>query len=221
MTADDARLTRSQLRSLRSGVRRGRRWYRRRGWWTALIVTVLGAAAGAAVAAGPGPRPTAGTRRPSRSARSSRPARARSSDPTTTSPPTTLPTVGEGAPVQDGAFRFTVTGVTCGISRIGSAGSGVRPNGQFCEVALTVQDVAAQAQVFDADVQSAFDGSVRYGISPYGQLALFDLRGDTFTVDPGGVLKAMLAFDIPTAARLTSLELRDARGAPGVSVVLP
>lgn len=64
--------------------------------------------------------------------------------------------------------------------------------------------------MFDANVQYAYVGTVRYCISPPAQLALPEMGGDTYPIEPGGVLDAVVAYDRAATGQITSLELHGA-----------
>ncbi len=68
--------------------------------------------------------------------------------------------------------------------------------------------------MFDANVQYAYVGTVRYRILPPAQLALPEMGGDTYPIEPGG------AYDRAATGHITSLELHGARSSPGVLVLL-
>lgn len=74
--------------------------------------------------------------------------------------------------------------------------------------------------MFDANVQYAYVGTVRYRISPPAQLALPEMGGDTYPIEPGGGLDAVVAYDRAATGHITSLELHGARSSPGVLVLL-
>ena len=63
-----------------------------------------------------------------------------------------------GKTVRDGKFAFTVTAVKCGIAQVGTGDILVqKAQGQYCRVALKVENIGNEAQMMFASNQYLFD----------------------------------------------------------------
>ncbi|PRY19245.1 DUF4352 domain-containing protein [Pseudosporangium ferrugineum] len=123
--------------------------------------------------------------------------------------------------IADGAFRFAVTGVRCGARRLGTDALGQRARGEFCLVAVTVQNIGSRAKRLDGASQTAYAadgatypsevGAAMY--APHGSRVLARL-------DPGTRVSGTLVFDVPRGTRLTSVELRESVRTRGVRIPL-
>ncbi|WP_307834442.1 DUF4352 domain-containing protein [Paractinoplanes lichenicola] len=131
-------------------------------------------------------------------------------------------TPGIGAPVKDGDFQFTVTGMKCGVAKVGNQYFGEKAQGQFCLVSVQVKNVGDEAQTLIDSVQKAFDAkgteySVDSGAAIYAneeQQVFFE------DVNPGNTVRGKLVFDVPKGTKLTTLELHDSMFSGGVKVAL-
>lgn len=122
--------------------------------------------------------------------------------------------------VRDGKFEFTVTKVQCGASQIGSNDFGVKAQGQFCRVSLTVKNIGDKAQMFDGSSQHAFNAAgQKYDADTAAAIYLGD-EANSFLKDinPGNSVNGTVVFDIPKDAAITKLELHDSAFSGGVTV---
>ncbi|MBM2621061.1 DUF4352 domain-containing protein [Actinoplanes sp. LDG1-06] len=141
----------------------------------------------------------------------------------TTAPKKTAPkTPGIGVPAKDGDFQFTVTGVKCGVAKVGNQYFGEKAQGQFCLVSVQVKNIGKEAQTLIDSVQKAFDAqgteySVDSGAAIYAngdQQVFFE------DVNPGNTVRGKLVFDVPKGTKLTTVELHDSLFSGGVKVAL-
>ncbi|WP_158220286.1 DUF4352 domain-containing protein [Kineosporia sp. A_224] len=128
---------------------------------------------------------------------------------------------GIGTPVRDGKFQFTVTKVTKGKNRVGSADFGKSAQGQFIYVYVTVKNTGNEAQTLFGDNQTLIDAEGRK-FTPDTEAAIYLDESQTFIEDinPGNQLKGVILFDVPKDAAPTSIELHDSAFSGGVEVSL-
>lgn len=137
----------------------------------------------------------------------------------TTAPAKKAP--GIGTPVRDGKFQFTVTKVTKGKNRVGSADFGKSAQGQFIYVYVTVKNTGSEAQTLFGDNQTLIDAEGRK-FTPDTEAAIYLDESQTFIEDinPGNQLKGVILFDVPKGATPTSIDLHDSAFSDGVEVSL-
>jgi len=132
------------------------------------------------------------------------------------SPSTTAASGNIGDPVRDGKLEFTVNSVDCGRKHVGGT-YGETAQGQFCLVALTVQNIGTESQTFNAGDQIAYDMAGN-------QITADSMASSESTfledINPGNQVTGVVAFDIPVAQTLSSLELHDSMFSEGVTVNL-
>lgn len=128
---------------------------------------------------------------------------------------------GVGTPVRDGKFEFTVTGVKCGVTKVGSDALNEAAQGQFCLVTMNVKNIGDQAQTFDAGSQKAKNASGQ-AYSADGTASLYaneDTQSFLNQINPGNqVTGGVVVFDIPKDQEITMLELHDSPFSGGVEV---
>lgn len=127
-----------------------------------------------------------------------------------------------GKRVRDGKFEFTVRSVKCGIAKVGdNPYLTEKAQGQFCAVALTVENIGKEPQSMFADNQYAFDSKSRK-FSANSSASMADESSQVLweEINPGNSVKGKVYFDIPKGAKLSSLELHDSMFSGGVKVRL-
>ncbi|MFI5889938.1 DUF4352 domain-containing protein [Actinoplanes sp. NPDC051513] len=149
---------------------------------------------------------------------------------TVTSPPArtapakqgSKPPPGVGDAVRDGKFEFVVSRVDCSQTSVGLEHFKRTANGKYCVVSLSVRNIADGSQFFLGAAQKAFDATgASYGNDEIaGVYANHDTETFLRKVDPGRRVDGRLVFDVPKAAKLTSLELHDSLLSGGVKVTL-
>jgi len=123
----------------------------------------------------------------------------------------------------DGAFAFTVTGTTCGVSSVGPAVLVQRPAaGQFCLVNVSVRNTGTQAQLLDPGAQHAIDDEGReYPVSDRAAVFLNDWNPTLLDeIPPGATVPGVLPFDVPAGARIGAVVLHESVTSTGVRVPL-
>jgi Domain of unknown function (DUF4352) len=128
---------------------------------------------------------------------------------------------GLGDPVRDGQFELVVRSVACGARSVGQGLARKRPLGQFCLVALRVENTGSEGRTFGGGSQYLFDAAgnrhdpdldatVRHG---GGRLLSTHLN-------PGQRLEGTLVYDLPDPVRLARVELNDGPFSGGAGVEL-
>lgn len=133
------------------------------------------------------------------------------------------PTVGTiGVPARDGDLEFTVSGVECGIDRIGTETFGTDAVGQFCIVTLDVQNVGAAPATMIDFVQDLYDDAGQaHSASIGGSIYLSETVPAVGPLEPGERRPSRLVYDLPDGAVPAEIELHGAPfGSPGVRVPL-
>jgi hypothetical protein len=164
-------------------------------------------------AAKPAPRPTA---------KAAATTAATTAAPQAAPKPAPKPASQLGKPVRDGKFAFIVRNVKCGIAVVGdNPYLQEKAQGQFCAVALTVENIGDESQSMFADNQYAFDGKSRK-FSANSMASMADESSQVLweEINPGNSVKGTVYFDVPKGAKLTSLELHDSMFSGGVTVRL-
>jgi hypothetical protein len=129
-----------------------------------------------------------------------------------------MPGIGDAA--VDGKFSFTVTAVKCGIKSVGTKYSTKKPQGQFCQVSVNVENVGDEPQTMFADNQKLFDSEDRE-FSP-DTATMISVQSDLWIkeINPGNTIKGNLIFDLPKGAEPSEIELHDAAFSGGIAVNL-
>jgi hypothetical protein len=122
---------------------------------------------------------------------------------------------GLNEPVRDGRFEFTVTGVDCSRTTLGT----VRAEGVFCLVSVRVQNISDQPQTLDATSQRAYDAQ-QNEYTAHPQATLAESPALFAQLDTGAEVDGRLVFDVPAGTRLTQIELHDSAFSGGATVGL-
>jgi hypothetical protein len=131
-------------------------------------------------------------------------------------------TAGLNQPVRDGKFEFTVTGVDCSQSTIGTDPIVDKANGVFCIASMTVKNVGDAAQTLDATSQFGYDAAnLKYSSDTAAEIYLPDGGGALFNqLNPGTSVTGQIVYDVPAGTKLTKLELHDSMFSGGVDVAI-
>lgn len=124
-------------------------------------------------------------------------------------------------PAKDGKFEFTVTGMKCGVERVGGE-FGQKAQGQFCLVHVQVKNVGTSAELFNDSSQQATDskGNVYSVDSGAGVFANEDSSTFLEDINPGNTVKGDLVFDVPPDTKLASVVLHESLFTAGIKVPL-
>jgi hypothetical protein len=131
-------------------------------------------------------------------------------------------TAGIGTAVRDGKFEFTVSGVDCSQTEIGTAPLSTTAQGVFCIVSLHVSNIGDKAQLFDASSQKGLDAQGREFSANSGAAIYLGDAGNSFLeqLNPGSAVDGQLVYDVPAGTQLTEIELHDSPFSGGVKVAL-
>jgi hypothetical protein len=128
---------------------------------------------------------------------------------------------GLGDPVRDGQFQFVVRSVGCGARTVGEGLGRREALGQFCLVALQVENTGAEGRTFGGGQQYLFD---RAGNRHDPDLDATARRGGggllSTHLNPGQRLAGTLVYDVPDRVELARVEVHDAPFSGGASVAL-
>ncbi|MGQ7297987.1 DUF4352 domain-containing protein [Quadrisphaera sp. KR29] len=123
--------------------------------------------------------------------------------------------------VRDGKFEFTVHGMECGETLIGSDAFGAKAQGQFCIVDLTVANIGDEAQYFFGDNAKLINAAGQeYSADTEAAIYLDDSSSLMEEINPGNKLDGKVVFDVPEGADITTMELHDSAFSGGVQVSL-
>ena len=126
-----------------------------------------------------------------------------------------------GAPVRDGKFEFTVTKIKPGVRQVGDTGFGVKAQGQFVLVSVTVENIGDEPQALFGDSQKLFDAAGReYSADSEAAIYLEDSNSLWEEINPGNKVDGVIVFDVPKGTDPTRLELHDSLFSGGVEVTL-
>ncbi|MBU2668290.1 DUF4352 domain-containing protein [Actinoplanes bogorensis] len=130
---------------------------------------------------------------------------------------------GFGTAVKDGDFQFTVTGMKCGVAKVGGQYLSQKAQGQFCLISVQVKNVGKEAQTLIDSAQKAFDaaGTEFSTDSTAGIYANEDQQVFFQEINPGNTVRGKLVFDVAKGTKLTTIELHDSSFfSSGVKVAL-
>ncbi|WP_250028490.1 DUF4352 domain-containing protein [Paractinoplanes maris] len=125
-------------------------------------------------------------------------------------------------PVRDGKFSFTVTGVRCGVAKVGDEFVDLEPDGAYCLVDVQVKNGGTTVEFFDSTSQKAYDAS--------GAEFATDMQAEVFVntdaqnfldpINPGRQVKGVLVFDVPVRTALGSVVLHESSSSAGARIAV-
>lgn len=122
--------------------------------------------------------------------------------------------------IRDGDLEFMVTNASCNNSRVGTELLGRTAQGQFCLISITVKNQGDSSRSFSAgNCKARSTTGTKYDLDG-GATALASNTGVRVDVNPGNTAESTLVFDIPTSAKLASVELHQSGYSDGVLVDL-
>ena len=128
---------------------------------------------------------------------------------------------GLGDPARDGQFEFVVRSVDCGARSVGEGIGRKQALGQFCLVALRVENSGTEGRTFGGGHQYLFDDA---GKRHDPDLDATVRHGDghlwSTHLNPGQRLEGTLVYDVPDPVTMARVELHDAPFSGGASVEL-
>jgi hypothetical protein len=129
---------------------------------------------------------------------------------------------GVGDAVRDGKFEFVVSAVDCSRASIGIEHLKRTAKGKYCQVSLSVRNIADASQYFLGRAQKVFDAAGHdYGNDEIaGLYANHDTETFLEKLEPGERVAGKLVFDVPKTVKLTTVELHDSLLSGGVKITL-
>lgn len=130
---------------------------------------------------------------------------------------------GIGDMVSEGNFSFVVNSVECGIPSVGSDSFGEEAQGQFCKIAISVENTGNEAEWFSAGSQLVYDEQGREFEADTGAMIYLDEGDDVWfgdDINPGNSIDASLLFDLPEGVEPVEIRLVEGYFGVGVSVSL-
>lgn len=130
---------------------------------------------------------------------------------------------GIGDAVSEGNFSFVVNSVECGITYVGSDLLGEEAQGQFCKVAISVENTGNEAEYFSAGSQLVYDDQGREFEADTGAMIYLDEGDDVWIgsdINPGNAIDASLLFDLPEGVEPVQIRLVEGYFGVGVDVSL-
>jgi len=128
---------------------------------------------------------------------------------------------GLGDKVRDGKFMFTVTKVETGVRQIGSNAFGVKAQGQFVLVHMSVKNIGDEAQTLFGDNQKLFIGGKEYSADTEAGIYLDDSKSFIEEINPGNKLTGVVVFDVPKSAKkFDKIEVHDSVFSGGADIDL-
>jgi hypothetical protein len=126
------------------------------------------------------------------------------------------------APITDGTFQFTVTGMKCGVAQVGDEVLNQRAQGQYCLIDVSVKNVGKSAEIFTDISQTAYDESGNQYSADSGAGVYANKERATFLqqINPGNTVTGQLVFDVPRGAKLTSIVLHESMFSAGARIPL-
>lgn len=125
-------------------------------------------------------------------------------------------------PVRDGKFEFVVKKVECGETEIGDKYLSTKAQGQFCQVAMSIENVGDEPQSLFGDNQKLFDAKGREFSADTEAAIYLDASSQTLweEINPGNKVDGVVVFDVPKKLEPTRLELHDSAFSNGVQITL-
>lgn len=129
-----------------------------------------------------------------------------------------------GSTAVDGKFTFTVKGITCGKTSVGTNQYLTKDaQGQFCLLDITVKNTGDESQSLLSSNQKLFntDGKQYSADDTATMYASSDGTGSWYNnINPGNSVEGTIVFDIPKDQTPVTAELHDSALSSGVKVSL-
>jgi len=136
--------------------------------------------------------------------------------------PAAAPAATIGAPVRDGKFEFTVTGLSTAGS-VGPADFGKTAQGKYQILQLTIRNIGNQSQTLNDSSQAVYDATGRkFDASTEADIYLGTNDQNVLLeqINPGNSVTGQIAFDMPVDDVPVKVVLHDSMFSGGVTVTL-
>lgn len=219
----DHREAKAQAKAAKAYAKATRPWFKKKRFMIPALVVLLIAATSALSGGGSGDADTtttsvtdtsAGTANDDAAASDEQPA-AENEQPAEDKVP------GLGDKVRDGKFLFTVTKVETGVRQIGGDAFGVKAQGQFVLVHMSVKNIGDEAQTLFGDNQTLFIGGKEYSADTEAGIYLDDSKSLMEEINPGNKLTGVIVFDVPKNVKsFDKIEVHDSMFSGGADIDL-
>jgi hypothetical protein len=137
-------------------------------------------------------------------------------------PTAPAPAPAGGPTVRDGGLAFTLTGMRCGDTDLGSWPTRKHANGQFCLVDVQVENVGDHTGFVFLGSQRLLDATGKeYPADDWSWVYYPQSRTFTSTIDAGTAVSGTMVFDTPPGVHFTQLVLHDTPLSRGTPLALP
>lgn len=129
---------------------------------------------------------------------------------------------GIGTPVRDGKFQFTITKIGH-AARVGPSLLGMKAQGRFTILYVTVTNIGNQSQTLDDSAQYVYDAKGRkFSANSEADVFINGSSNSVFLndINPGNTVHGKIVFDLPKGDRAVTAELHDSAFSNGVTVSL-
>ncbi|WP_461142690.1 DUF4352 domain-containing protein, partial [Spelaeicoccus albus] len=202
-----------------------KKWYQRVWFWilAVIVVSIMASCFGG------GSDQAAGSADTSSSAHQNDDANAAAHDAAGNKPAAKKPAAKKKAPamaqigdsVTSGHFKFTVTKVQKGVSRVGDSYLGEKAQGQFVLVSVKVTNVGDSSEMFMGSEQKLFDKAGKeYSADDEAGIYLDESNSFLEDINPGNTVNGTIVFDVPKTITPKYIEFSGALFSSSVKVAL-
>lgn len=127
-----------------------------------------------------------------------------------------------GQAANDGKFEFTVKGIECGKTSVGSQYLTKEAQGQFCLLSVTVKNIGDEAQSLFSTNQKLLNAQGQQYAADDTATIYAAPNGSSWysNINPGNSVEGTIVFDIPKDQTAVTAELHDSALSSGVKVNL-
>lgn len=146
------------------------------------------------------------------------------SQTTTEEPKSNEPTIAKiGQPAKDGAFEFTVKGISCNNASVGTNEYMTKQaQGQYCLLTVSVKNVGDKAQsLFSANQKLLNDSKQEFSADDVATMYASPNSSSWYSnINPGNTVEGTIVFDLPKDQTPVKAVLKDSAFSGGVEVSL-
>ncbi|MBK8469879.1 MAG: DUF4352 domain-containing protein [Candidatus Phosphoribacter sp.] len=127
-----------------------------------------------------------------------------------------------GVTGRDGDLQFTVTGMSCDKTRVGTEPLVKEAEGVFCLVSVTVTNTSTSTADFNPFFQKGFDAAGNsYTVDLAASIFMDDTNGFLDDIPAGKSVSGVVPFDVPKGSRLATVEFHESFTSPGLRLAVP